>query len=96
MCGLSPDNVRFLLFFVVGPMATYALYAIGAAMGSRLLMLPGRICYWAMGALVWMFRIIAPLAYIPLLLFAVAAVAVVPGLWAVVLALGLGRWILKS
>lgn len=92
---MSPENVRFLLVVIVGPGLTALAYVAGDALGLRLLKLPGKV----MGALckgfAYLLAALAPVAYIPLLLLAAGVVVTVPGAWAVVLALGLGRFIIK-
>lgn len=93
---MSPENARFLLVVLVGPVATCALYILGVALNSRALTLPGRAVWGLYRAFAAVCGVLAPIAYIPLLLLAIGAVAVVPGLWIVVLAVGLGQWILRS
>lgn len=86
----------FALLFVVMPALAIVASGYGEATGIRLLQLPARLLGLTASAAKAVCYILLPLAAVPLLLFAAGIVSVVPGVWAVVLALGLGRWLLRS
>lgn len=84
----------FAMLFVVMPCLALIACGYGEAVGSRALQLPARLLGLTASVAKAVCYVLLPLAAVPLLLFAAGAVSVVPGLWAVVLALGLGRWLL--
>ncbi len=92
---MSPDNVRCLLFLVVGPGLTVLAYTVGYLFDVGPLMLPGKVMGGLCRGFACLLASLAPIAYVPLLLVAVGIVATIPGAWVAVLALGVGRMIAR-